>query len=119
MSGVCTRGGVVCLHQGGCEMVEGTSTGGQIPGRGDRALEPKPSFTEEAQEEDSSLAHSPLAGLLRKPDHESVPPVLCEQSVEASGVSWSGFKTSRNSHSPQETPPHPSLAFIEAVTVGL
>lgn len=55
-------------------MVEGTSTGGQIGERGRQSSGAQsPPFTEEAQEEDTPLATVPLAGLLRKPDHESVP----------------------------------------------
>ena len=80
-----------------------------------------PPFTEEAQEEDAR-AHSltvPPAGLLRKPDHESVPPVLCqEQSVEASGIVVRIQNLEKTAPQLRETLPHPSLAFTEAVTVG-
>ena len=69
-------------------MVEGTSTGGQIGERETELWSPKPSLYRRGP--GGGCAHSltvPPAGLLRKPDHESVPPVLCqEQSVEASGI---------------------------------
>ena len=111
--------GVVCLHQCGCEVPEGASTGGQMGGGRQSPGAQTPHFTEEAQEEDTlARSQSPRVGLLRKPDHETVSSVLCqEQSVEASG-SRSGFKTWRMAPQLRETPPHPSLAFREAVTVG-
>lgn len=88
MSECVHAGGVVCLHQGGCEMPEGASTGRQMGERETELWSPKPSLYRRGPGGGHAHSHTvPRVGLLRKPDHETVPSVLCqEQSVEASGI---------------------------------
>ena len=104
--------GVVCLHQCGCEVPEGASTGGRMGERETEPWSPNPSLYRGGPGGGHArLLTVPPVGLLRKPDHETVSSVL----RRGLGIV---VRTQNLEKGPplRETPPHPSLAFREAVT---
>lgn len=78
-----------------------------------------PHFTEEGQEEDTlACSQSPRSGSSGNQIMKPCPRFSVRSRASRPRESWSGFKTSRTAPQLRETPPHPSLAFMEAVTVG-
>ena len=112
MSECAQAGGVVCLQQGGCEMPEGLHRQAD-GGEGDRALEPKALTLQKTPgRRTRSLTQSPpsWAPQETRPRNRAL--------VSLSGAECRGLRNRGQDSKPRETAPHPSLAFMEAVTVG-
>ena len=111
--------GVVCLQQGGCEMPEGLHRQAD-GGEGDRALEPK------------ALTLQKTPGRRTRSLTQSSPSWAPQETrprnralVSLSGAECRGLRNRGQDSKPRETAPqlwetlpHPSLAFMGAVTVG-